>query len=1176
MSNKKKNKKKNVQHKKKKKKSPVQKNRIQTSTGINVTSTKKNKKKDKIILKNLIDDIKTKNKEKIKKDLKELSSTISKNVEVFSKKAFVNAKEISKKSATNIKKAMVIIYNWLKKVCQILYKRGKTLLKASSKKGKIFLDNTGIKVRILILNLCKVLLICVKNIKNFVIKQYNNVKEHILYRNVTSKIKHEHKKVKKTQNKEIKKQNRYKEINLADDDPNLLRYRYYKGFALISVFFINRIKVIKFDMKKFKKKFKYGTLKDKILILLMLMLITGFSLVITFCIYIVATAPEISNERLYKSSSSVFLDVNGNEFARRGTENREKVTYDDLPEVLVDAVVSAEDSRFFQHNGMDVARFTKAVIGQLLGRNDAGGGSTITMQVSKNAATSSTSSGFAGIKRKFQDIYLSVFVFEKNYTKDQIMEFYVNIPYLGSGTYGVQQASKVYFGKEAKDLTLVEAATIAGLFQSPDAYDPHQHPKAAENRRNTILNLMCRHGYITESERDNAKAIPLSSTLTKTDSTFNKYQDFIDTVTIEIEERTGYSKSKGTGYTPVYDSMIIHTTMDPAKQDIVNTVMNNESYDPKTKEGYKFPNDVVQTGISVVDVKDGSITAIGASRDTKQLAYNYATRPRRHPGSVAKPVIDYGPAIEYLNWGSGNTVIDDKMGYSGGGQIKNWDNKYKYIMTAKTALAQSRNIPALYTFQQTSNEQKLTFANNLGWHPEDKTGYINESAAIGGFEGVSSLQAAAAYATFARGGTYIEPYSYTSIELVETGEVIQNKPKKVQAMSDATAYIITMILKYAVTSGSVTAGSVSGTDIAAKTGTSTVDSAAKKAAGIKAALIGDSWTVAYSPDYAIATWYGYSPQIDTISDPNHTYYLTGTEGGSARKKITSYLTKRILPKNSKFERPSSVAQVEIELGTDPIKLASAYTPQNLRSVEYFKKGYEPNEVSDRFDKLSPPKNLKYTSSSSSVTLSWDAASTPREANHEALRDYFNSNVYKRWADKYLTERINYNNATFGSFGYQVYMVNQSGTVDLGFTTNTSFTVNTPIDSNTSFVVKSSYQYFKSNQSDGISVKPAANTTTNNNGGNNAQTSFSIQFNHSCVTADMYNNLGPSLNDKIRVISNGQNVTSKANISATCYDATSTNKVDCNNLVNGNEYSIDILVVYGGTKRSKTIKISKNC
>lgn len=1144
MSNKKKNKKKSTSvKKKKKKKSPAQKNRIITSSGINTTVKKK--KKEKITFETIKKKIKEPNIDKDK---------IQENIKQFGKKAKVYSLNL----LAHIKKLLIIIFTFLKKVTLISCKK--------IKEGLIFISR---KIRIISLHLCKVFLICTKNIKNFTIYQYNNIKEADIIKKILPQKK-KRKKVKKTKN--TPKKNRYKEIDLNDDDPNKLHYKDYEGFAKITVFFINRIKVIKFDMKKFKKKFKYGTLKDKILILMMLCLITGFSLIIAFCIYIVATAPEISNERLYKSSASVFLDVNNNEFARRGTENREKVTYDDLPEVLVDAIVSAEDSRFFQHNGVDIARFTKAVIGQLLGRNDAGGGSTITMQVSKNAATSSTSSGFAGIKRKFTDIYLSVFVFEKNYTKDQIMEFYVNIPYLGSGTYGVQQAAKVYFDKEAKDLTLVEAATIAGLFQSPDAYDPHQHPKAAENRRNTILNLMCRHGYITEEERDNAKAIPLSSTLSKVDSEFNKYQDFIDTVTAEIEERTGCKQKKSTCRTPVRDSMIIHTTMDPSKQEVVNKVMTGESYNGK--EGYKWPNDRAQTGISVVSVEDGSIVAIGASRDSKQLAYNYATSPRRHPGSVAKPVLDYGPAIEYKNWGSGQTVIDDKMNYTGGGQIKNWDNNHKGVMMAKTALAQSRNIPALYTFQQTSNEEKLTFANNLGWHPEDATGYINEAASIGGFEGVSSLQAAAAYATFARGGTYIEPYSYTSFELVETGEVVTVKPKKIQAMSDATAYIITMILKYAVTSGNVGAGSVSGTDLCAKTGTSTIDAAAKKAANIKGSVIGDSWTVAFSPDYAIATWYGYSPQID--QQPDKLYYLSNNEGGTARKAITKYLTKYIMPKNSRFVKPSSVVQVEIELGTDPLKLASPYTPQNLRSTEYFKKGYAPSEVSERFDKLEAPKDLKYSSTQNQVTLSWTAAPTPREASQEKLREYFTSNVYSRWADKYLQERIAYNNTTFGNFGYQVYMVTSSGTTDLGFTTNTNFTVNTPIDGNTTFIVKSSYQYFKSNQSDGITVKPNSNTTTTPpTEGDKAP--LKVEFNHSCVTVDSYNALGPNIQDKIRVIVNDKNVTNdpKTQIDATCYSEDGT-KVSCNSLVNGNAYSIDVKVTYGQYGGRKTIMIKKSC
>ncbi len=1002
------------------------------------------------------------------------------------------------------------------------------------------------KVQIILLQICKVLLICVKNINKFVITQYNNIKGRIGSLNNTKKKSTKQ----KTKNKKIK----IKTVN-EPDELNLLRYRDYEGLAKITVFFINRLRVMKFDMKRFKKKFKYGTLKDKLLILFMIFLIVGFSCFIAFAVYIVVTAPDISEERLYKSSSSVFYDVNGNEFARIGLENREKITYDDIPEVLIDAIVSAEDSRFFQHNGMDVARFTKAVLGQLMGRNDAGGGSTLTMQLSKNAATNNTASGIKGIIRKFQDIYLAVFVFEKQYTKEQIMEFYVNLNNLGAGAYGVEQASKVYFGKSASELTLVEAATIAGLFQAPSAYNPYAHPQAAENRRNIILNLMCRHGYISEEERDAAKAVPMSSLLVGQTSSSSEWQDFIDTVRVEVKKRTGYD--------PMTTSMNVYTTMNPDKQRVVNDIINGKTFTFKTEKS--------QAGIAVVDVDTGGLAAVGASRDPGELVFNHATSISRHPGSTAKPILDYGPAIEYLGWSTGQTVIDDKMTYTGGGSIKNFDNGHKGIMTAKTALAQSRNIPALYTFQQTTNEQKLEFSNNLGWHAEDKSGYIVESASIGGFEGVSPVESAAAYATFARGGTYIEPFSYTKVQLTETGEELKVTPKKVDAMSESTAYLINMILKYAVTSGSVGAGSVSGTDLCAKTGTTTVDSAAKKAAGIKGGIIGDSWEVAYSPDYAIATWYGYDKQLDPE------FHLTSSEGGNARKTITKLLTKGIMEKNSRFKMPSSVVTAEIELGTDPLMLASEYTPANLRSNEYFKKDTEPTEVSDRFSKLSDPTNLKYSSTSSQVTLSWTAAPTPNAINTEYLKDYFSKNVYARWADKYLNERISYNNSTFGSFGYRVYMTNSSGTRELGFTTSTTYTINTYIDESTTFTVRASYANFPANQSSGISTKVAANSSTM--GGNNdtpAQTTASINITPvlSCYTVDTYNNLGPAPGDKIKVTSNGSDITSKASISANCFQDGS--ETSCNSMVNGNSYTVKFTVRYGGNNRSKEITISPNC
>lgn len=912
---------------------------------------------------------------------------------------------------------------------------------------------------------------------------------------------------------------------------------------------------MKFDMRRFKKKLKYGTLKDKILIILMILLILLCCLLVAGCVYIVISAPDPSSNKLFHSNASVLYYKNNKgeweEFARLGSEKREKITYDQIPEVLIDAIVATEDSRYFQHDGIDIARFTKATIGQLLGQRNAGGGSTLTMQVSKNNFTSSTATGIKGVIRKFTDIYLSVFVLEKKYTKEEIMEFYVNYPYLGSYSYGVEQACNSYFGKSATDLNLVEAATIAGLFQAPYSYDPYQHPVASEKRRNTVLNLMYRHGYITEEERDAAQAIPLESTLAgQKPSSKNKYQDYIDTLLEYIK--------KDTGYDPTTTAMKVYTTLKPQKQEVVESVINGDAY--------KWLNDQAQAGIVVTDVKTGAIVAVGASRDPAERVLNFATSINRHPGSTAKPILDYGPAFEYLNWSTGQTVIDDEIEYTGGyGSVRNFDKKFKGIMTAKMALAQSRNVPALLTFRQTTNEQKRIFSNNLGWHAEDKNGVIYESASIGGFEGVNPVKASAAYAAFARGGTYISPYIYEKIEFLDDDRVVEPKIEKVNVMSEETAYLVNNILQYAVNSGTISAAKTSKCETAAKTGTSTVPASAKEAAGIKGEIVGNSWLNVYSTDYSISTWYGYKNEVDPSA------YLTSNESSSERKKITKILVSGIMEEGAKFDVPSGIVTAEVELETDPLELASPYTPENLRSTEYFKKGTVPESVSTRFSQLSNPSNLKYFSDGTNVTLTWTAAATPDAVNTEYLRNYFtNSPIYSTWAEKYLNRRLQYNDATFGSFGYEIYMINDSGTVDLGFTTNTTFTIKTNVSPNTKFMVKSSYQKFKSNQSPGIytSVNGTQNPSNNN--------SMSIQYNGETCSSKAASYFQSDTRNKIKVTVNGNDVTSNATISNPVCRDESGNEINCRSIVSGKKYTATYAIRYNGENRNKQITISPSC
>ena len=534
----------------------------------------------------------------------------------------------------------------------------------------------------------------------------------------------------------------------------------------------NKKQISQKNISAFKKRFINGKLFEKILTIIMLFLVFIFIIGFAFGIYIILSAPDFDVDNLYTKESSIIYDSEGNEIARLGTENRERVTYEDLPEVFIDALIATEDSRFFQHNGVDMARFIKATIGQLLGSSGAGGASTLTMQIVKQRYTSTAATGIKGIIRKFTDMYMSMFKIEKNYTKEQIIEFYVNIPGLGSGTFGIEQAAQTYFGKSISEVNLSEAAMLAGLFQAPSAYNPYSSPEKAEARRNQVLNLMKRHGYITDEECQIAKSIKIEDLITKSGKNKNRNQGFINTVVEEVVKRTGKD--------PYLVSMKIKSTMIQSKQDVINDIYSGENY--------KWANENLKAGIAVTDVTTGAIVAVGANRNNAERNYNYATMIKRHPGSSAKPIFDYAPAIEYLNWGTGQTIIDDKYTYSNGSSIKNFDNGFKGIMTIKTALAGSRNIPALYTFQQLNQNQIKNFVTGLGITPEyDVDGYINEAHSIGGFKGVSPLQMSAAYGAFARGGVYIEPYSFTEIEFLDSGEIYTVTPEKRTVMSNSLA-----------------------------------------------------------------------------------------------------------------------------------------------------------------------------------------------------------------------------------------------------------------------------------------------------------------------------------------------------------------------------------------------------
>ena len=890
-----------------------------------------------------------------------------------------------------------------------------------------------------------------------------------------------------------------------------------------------------------------GSMKNKVLIILMSLGILMLTVILFFAVYIIVTSPIFDTNKLYNKDASIFYDKNGVEIAIVGSENREIVKYNEIPQVLIDAIVATEDSRFFQHNGFDIARFAKATVGQLTGNSSAGGASTLTMQVNKNTYSGTESKGFSGVTRKFTDIYMSIFKIEKSYTKEEIIEFYVNAPWLAPQSFGVEQASKTLFGKSVGNLNLAEAALIAGLFQNPILYNPFIRPELSEARRDLVLTLMVRHGYISEEQRAEAAAISVESLLVDSKPQIqNEYQPFIDTVVEEIIDRLGNE------HNPYLVPMKVYTTMDMEAQKVVNSVQNGEHY---KFDKYKY-EDKVQMAVAVTDVKDGSISAVGNGRNvTGERQFNRATQMFRHPGSTAKPIFAYGPLLEYENASTYSLFLDEQWKYSNGSPFKNSDNTYRGLMTMRTALVSSRNIPAVQAFQQVSDNNIAEFAHNLGMNYGDT---LFESAAIGGFDGSSPLELSAAYAAFGRGGYYIEPYSFTKIEYIENDNVYEHKPIKEKVMSSETAYMINSMLTTAGASGVGGNFKISGTDVAAKTGTSTVDSAFIKKLGIPSDTSRDNWSIVYTPDYSISLWYG----VDNVTSTSYTRTMNAHY---ARASIMVPLAKGILKPNAKFSGSSGVVRVAVEYETFPPQAPSAHTPKDLIVNEYFRKGTEPSEQSKRFSELSNPTGGSYTTNGSGVTISWNAIANPEAIDANALADHFNE-YYGDYAQKYYNRRVEYNNANIGTLGYHVYLKDASGSlISLGYTNTTNFTYNGAIGVDYTFVVKSSYSIFKANMSSGLEIST--------NSSSSSTISVTLNGNDTvCLTkAASGNYIDPNASNPLTVFdSMGSDITSLATINSTYYKGNAVIPQIPLNIVDN--YKITYSATYNSMNKSATRNI----
>ena len=700
------------------------------------------------------------------------------------------------------------------------------------------------------------------------------------------------------------------------------------------------------DRHKQKKPKKKITWKKILLYIAIGFLAIGIGIASLFTYYI-ATAPKLDIDKLEDTFSSRVYDKDGNLITDLGSEQRTKITYDDLPEVLVDAVLAAEDVRFFSHIGIDFRRIGGAILANIKRGFGAEGASTITQQVVEKSFFTADKK----LKRKVQEQWLSLKL-EREYSKEEILEIYLNKIFYGSGAYGVAKASEIYFGKtDLHDLTLVEAAILAGLPQRPSAYNPYENPDLTEGRLNTVLKLMVRHGKITEEEAEEAKKVEITSLLAGKKTKTTPYESFIQQVRKEINEKLED--------TDLYsDGLEVYTTLDPKAQEYVEFLLTDGDQNP-----INYVTEDLQAGLTVLDTETGAILAIGGGRNRENMdGFNFAIQGKRQPGSTFKPLLVHGPAIEYNKISTYHQLNDDApYDVTGSKPIRNVDKQYRGWVTARQALSSSINVPTVKLFQEIGSENNFSnskeFAEKLGI--EFATDPINIREAIGGHEtNVTPLQLAGAYRPFGNGGIYNEPFAVTKIEYPD-GKVVDLTPQPEAVMSDYTAYMVTDMLKDVLTHGTGrNYANIPNLPVAGKTGTTNLDDNLGGGAN-------NSWFVGYTTNYTISVWVGYEKSNKALIDGQFSIAQT------LFKHTMTEISKNV--ETADFVKPNSVVEVAIEKGTNPPKLPSKYTPKGNIITELFIKGYEPTETSERFDQLDPVKNLKaaFDHDEEKIIVTWD-------------------------------------------------------------------------------------------------------------------------------------------------------------------------------------------------------------
>lgn len=678
----------------------------------------------------------------------------------------------------------------------------------------------------------------------------------------------------------------------------------------------------------------------KILLVLLLLIIVGAGICAGLIIGLSTKYAITKEDLIINYSNSIVVDKEEKQIAvLSAEENRKILTKSEMGEYLPKAFVAIEDKRFEEHHGVDILRTGKAVLSFAFnkGESSVGGGSTITQQLVKNITNEKDASGVEGAVRKIKEM-IRAYQVENILSKDQILELYMNIIFLGGNVYGVGMASEYYFSKGVADLSLAESAFIAGITHGPNGYDPFSDTDRTEkikDRTNLVLYFMKEQGKISEEEYNTAKEEVEQGLKFQKGTIIDKasYSSHTEALVNQIINQLVVEKGMDKEYAETYlysSGFTIYSTEDESIQEAIEKEYAKSKYQVKTTvtktvDGKKQKvKEAAQSAMVIIDHKTGYVLgAVGALGEKGAGNLNRVTQIRRQPGSSIKPIAVYGPSLEEKVI-TAASVYDDKPLSFGKWRPGNAYSGYKGLTNMRQAMKISSNTVAIQVLKDLTPAKSISYLKEMGVTSLDDEKDNSLPLALGGISiGISPLEMAGAYATIANDGEYITPTFYTKIVDDDGKTILEATQQKERVFSEQNAYILKqLVIEPTKSGGTATACKISNMDTAAKTGT-TQDNH-------------DKWLCGFTPYYTAATWYGYDTQTTIPKGAR-------TNANTIWKNVMASVHKDL--KKATFKRPDDIITVSVCKDSGLRATEACKNDQRGSRVytEYFVKGTAPSK-----------------------------------------------------------------------------------------------------------------------------------------------------------------------------------------------------------------------------------------